>query len=174
MRRLVIGNEQQGYTLVELLVVIFIVAVMSSVILLRTGTVSFTRDLEHTTRNLHNYLAITQTQAILQASVLGMQVSQQGYQVYEYSESGGGRWQAITGSSFWRPQTIPSGVVLDLFADYKAMPLPQELRDGGPQIIFLPSGELTPFVISLYRENDDDGYEIVGSFSGDIFLRQLE
>ncbi len=174
MQRLAIGNKQQAYTLVELLVVIFIIGIVSGFILLRTGSVSFTRDLAHATRNLHNYIEISQTQAILQSVVLGMEISQQGYRVYEYVEIDGGRWQAMQGSSFWKQQQFPDTVILELFADYKSMLLPAAIEANRPQIIFLPSGEVTPFVISLYRQGDNEGYEIIGNLAGDIIVRELE
>lgn len=166
-------HQQRAYTLIELIIVTFIIALVSGVVLLRASTVSHQRELDHFTRQLKSYLTVAQQQAILQTSILGMAFADQGYKTYKLN-LGLGVWEPMSAEDgFWKLQALPDTISLSISSDDKAIPLSTLGNNLRPQIVFLPSGELTPFVLTLRQPHKKYYFQLLGNFAGAIEMKQV-
>lgn len=163
-------TRDHGYTLLELIVVLFIIGLISSVILLRTGTVRFERKTSVYAQQLESFLQICQQQALLQPAIIGILFSTDKYGAYIFEEGTQARWVALAAKdNFWRPREIPSDIALRLTASVA-------VHAGviSPQIVIQPSGNLTPFSIDIGYVNEPPRYRISGNDAGEIILQDLK
>jgi len=159
-----------GFTLIELIIVIFIIGLVSGVILLRTGTMRFERKTSVYAEQLLSFLQVCQQQAILQPAVIGILFSTDKYGAYYFEDGPQAKWIAMAGKdSFWKARAIPSDIAVKITATV--------VFHAGvitPQIMIQPSGNLTPFTIDIGYANERSRYRIIGNEAGEIVLQDLK
>jgi general secretion pathway protein H len=164
------STRDHGFTLLELIVVIFIIGLVSSVILLRTGAVRFERKTSVYAQQLESFLQVCQQQALLQPAVIGILFTKDKYGAYYFEEGKQSRWVALAGKdNFWRAREIPTDIALRITASVA-------FHAGviTPQIVIQPSGDLTPFTINIGYANEAPRYRLSGNDAGEIFLQDLK
>ncbi len=163
-------KRDQGYTLLELVVVVFIVGLISAVILLRSGTVRFERKPALYAQQLQSFLQVCQQQAILQPAVIGILFSADKFGAYIFQEGDQAKWVAMAGKdNFWKPRDIPQDLAVRITATVT-------FHAGviTPQIVIQPSGDLTPFSIDIGYTNEPLRYRVSGNAAGEIVLQDLK
>ena len=163
-------TRDRGYTLLELIVVIFIIGLISGVILLRTGAMRFERKASVYAQQLESFLQVCQQQAILQPAVIGILFSADKYGAYYFQEGKQAQWIALAGKdNFWRAREIPNDIALSITASVA-------FHAGviTPQIVIQPSGDLTPFSIDIGFAKEAPRYRLSGNNAGEIFLQDLK
>lgn len=166
----------RGFTLAEILVVLVIVALVAAVTLLRTSTLSPTKSAERFANQLHSYLSVVQEQSILKPGVFGLFLSEQGYSVLELNAEEN-TWDLASErhSSFWRPKSIAQDIHITLTINSQSMSVPRELSQViEPQIVFLPSGEMTPFDMILHGDDQSVAFRLSGDYGGALVVDKVE
>lgn len=165
-----------GFTLMEILVVLVIVSLTSAVLLLRSVHTSPTKSVERQVNHLHSYFTVVQEQAILQPGVFGVFISEHGYSVLELNTEEN-TWDitAKAKSSFWRPKQIAANIHLTLTVNSEPISIPHDFSQvAKPQIVFSPSGEISPFSLILHRDNSADVYRLSGNFAGALVIDKVK
>lgn len=158
-------KKKAGFTLAEILVVVFIIGLVSALIVLRFRTPTFDATPQAQANQILRFMEIVQEQAILQPAVLGVNFQDHNYQVFELQRVDNQEaWVPLSDrNTFWKAKKIPSS----LFIKLKTL---DSNNDFATRIIFLPSGEVTPFELFVREENDDRSYVIKGDAAGNLTL----
>lgn len=164
------GNER-GFTLVEILVVLFIVGIIVAVALLSFGTLGDDRNLETEARRLSTLLQMATDDATIQGRDFGLEVMQTGYRFVE-RDPFLNQWFEVTDDEFMRERSLEEGTEFELFIEEHRVLLEQEARettseddendpndrdltdDYLPHILILSSGDTSPFELSIIRNAD--------------------
>lgn len=170
------GNA--GFTLAEIIIVIFIIAIATGAILLTTNSRSSSRSTDRVAKQLYAYLNVVREQAILQPAVLGVLFTHQAYVTFllDQTEFQSQSWIDMKQDKrFWRPTPIAPEIKISVIVNSKQTYVPTNLQQfHEPQIHFMPSGEISEFDVLVEQRDVQQGYRIHGSFAGDISLTPLE
>ncbi|MCK5896359.1 MAG: type II secretion system minor pseudopilin GspH [Cocleimonas sp.] len=141
-------TKQSGFTLLEVMVVVVIVAILSSAVV---PLMSKNAD-DVLTEQADRFMALmslVQDEAILQSRQLGLKVDEQGYSFLQQEDEGS--WVPFDDGPF-RARKLSSGIKASLYLEDVDI----VLEEGGegeerttPQVFILSSGEMTPFYYEL-------------------------
>jgi len=173
-------RTQQGFTLIELMLVIVIVGIFAAMVSLSVGGESERRLLLLRERLVDN-LAIVQLEALDQGRVLGLQfVPQQagqaaGYQVVGFEPSAedvAQRWPMASDFVF---QPLPDRVRLQITPLQLRQTARQPTRDTAvwqdantPQLMWFGNGEATPVRLQLMQDQQPIGAPLYVSATGQV------
>jgi len=138
--------NQRGYTLVELLVVLVIVAILSGLIIIRVGAFAAAapaQQLDQFATLVTNWCE----QAVFQQRNLAVRISAEGYDFWEPADTGadtGSNWRESTQAQY-QAHPWEGAVVPDLLVSGQVTELDLEL----PQLRCFASSQMTPFTLRL-------------------------
>ena len=167
------SNPAAGFTLLEVMVVVFIMATLTSLVLLATGDGERgDRELRREAERLAVAMDLASEDAMLRTLELGLVINRQGYRFVmldnnEWLDYGGGN-RAL------RAHALPEGLDVVIEAEGFDVELTEDDDDTGPQVIFLSSGELTPFIIRLGRIAEPALVVLEGDAAGNIRVRSAD
>jgi len=162
----------RGFTLIEVLVVVAIMAAVSALVVLRLGQWSSPDDPERVLERLAARLGHQCEQALFQGRARGLRLADHGYDFWALGPEG---WQALADRPANRRQSFPDAltVELELAGQPAELDLPESaLADPErwpPQITCQPLGELTPFRLALIQGRQS--WELEGYGSGRLERR---
>lgn len=162
---------EKGFTLIEILVVMVIIAIATSVIVFSTGSFYLSgTHIDNIANEMAALIRLARNQAIFSLSTLGLDVSPDGYQFLQlYDTNNTLTWNPLGQTDqFWSARSIPSSVYVQVKTAAGANENVFRQGSYAPQIIFFPSGEITPFTITLSQESSSKSYTITGSPTGII------
>lgn len=147
------GSDRRGFTLLEVLVVLFVVAIMAGIAVMQIGSRDSDRQLETEARRLQHALELTRNEAVLSATEWGLEMTAEGYRFLRL-EQDDQRWEVVE-TSPWREHALHRGIEARLrVEDRRRGPeaLGIEAGRARPGMLILSSGEMTPFRIDLLPE----------------------
>jgi general secretion pathway protein H len=163
--------RSKGFTLIEILVVLVIMAVVISLAVLSIGTTGRDAQLDEESRRIEGLVDILHERALLEGRDFGLRIEPAAYEFVVY-EPNRDRWLAINDEHEFRHRDLPKGVTFQLELDSVNVvlkPINRGLSDGdtppGPQVAIAASGEGTPFHLTLLRE----ATRAQASVNGDAF-----
>ncbi len=162
--------RNRGFTLVEILVVVVIMAIVVSLAVLSMGVTGRDSQLDEETRRIEGLIDILHERAILEGRDFGLRIEPGAYEFTVY-EPNRDRWLTMNDEGEFRRRTLPRGVTFLLELDSVAVvlkPVDTNLNDGAPpapQVAIAASGEGTPFRLTLVRE----ATQARASVDGDAF-----
>jgi len=151
---------KNGYTLIEILIVVVIISITTAFAVLAFGDFGSSRRLLLSAEQFTSYLSLIQQQAILENKPFGLTIEKNAYQAYRFNAQT--TWQILSQPSVFHKQFFPSTAIVTLDASTP----PQTT----PQIIVLSSGDLTPFSLRLSTAKKEPIATIRGYFDGRITL----
>lgn len=154
----------KGFTLIEILVVLTIIAIMLSMTMLAFGDFGASRRITVEAEQLQNLIKLSQQQAILESGTLGLNIRQNQYQVYRFVAPS--TWEPITKPDFFKAHRFPENVSLRLI-------LPFQPSANMPDIIINSTGDLTPFTLELGTRNTPVLLRLHGEQNGNMELKQV-
>lgn len=131
----------RGFTLIEILVVIIIVSIITVVAVLAFGHFGRGRREKLILEQFARVIPIAQEQAILTPVVLGLHIDAQGYHFLQYDILFAGRkdaWKPMRDTVLSNPRAFKNLFKIDKTKSIIAK-----------ELLFLPSGFVTPFVLTL-------------------------
>ena len=182
-----------GFTLIELMVVIFIIGIVASFATLSVGQ-SHARVLQDEVKRLQSLLTLASDEAVLQSEELAIEVYRNGYRFMQLAQAKDEwEWQPVQDNAIFRARCFPEGV--ELAAEIEGMPTLLERFDCAaeaakadeekvteeksvtnkfskaddvpPRIFLLSSGEMTPFNLILSLP-DKSSSRLVGELTGKL------
>ncbi|MGY6039781.1 GspH family T2SS minor pseudopilin variant ExeH [Aeromonas sp. AE23HZ002T15] len=169
-------HRQSGFTLLEVLLVAMLMGLVATAVTLSMGGARGDRELDKQARRFMATLQQAQEYSVMDGRLLGLRVEDHGWQFMSRAAKDR-KWQALTGDKILGPVELPEEMTLSIElegfswgtdSDEKAEQNRDE-RERTPQILIFPGGELTPFVLSLSQQVDDEKY--LRTVKGDEFGR---
>lgn len=179
MRALGRPPRGRGFTLLEVLVVVFIIGVVATLALLSVDNSAGDDRLQREARRLHTLLGIAGEEAVLFGVELGFEVTADGYRFMRLDADG---WTPVTATDHpLRPRTLEGNVTLRLVReDEERRRLvgsddDDDEEDGGPRpdVLFLSSGEITPFELSMTASGAQARYRLEGKLTGELDMQRV-
>lgn len=162
-------RRAQGFSLIEILVVVFIIGIMVTVVSLsidfgESGSVN--ENLQKQTEQLLEFSILAEDQAVLTGNPIGLLLIPPGSEkTWRYA------WQYYRGG-VWRDMAAPFSVQvlhedLELAIEVEGEEIRFERLDKDevrlPTVVFYPGGEVTPFFLTLFDRSDIDIREVLSS-----------
>jgi general secretion pathway protein H len=182
--------KQRGFTLIELMVVMVILGLISSIALTTVGGGNQKRELNNEVNRLHAVLRMAAEEAIFSNTEIGVVIESDLYEFLTFDEQEGS-WTPAT-PKFLRSYSLPEWIslefqregkerkllgnksVLDEDSDFYSSVLDTEDAKT-PDLMLLSSGEVTGFTISMQIDDDASSrIEIKTNDQGEIILPALE
>ena len=144
-----------GFTLGELMIVVFIIGLMTAAAVLTFGGEHRDTELDREAERLDALFDYVREQAELQTRDYGFRVNDVGYSfvVFDVMQN---QWRAADEDDSLRQREFPEGLRPQVVVDGRRIVLDQKERDVDefkPQIMIFANGDLTSFEISLRRED---------------------
>jgi general secretion pathway protein H len=160
-------RRRSGFTLIEVLVVVVIMATVSAVVLLSFGILGDDdRPLNDEARRLASLVELAEDEALMQGRDYGLEFMQSGYRFVEYDHLRN-LWTEVVGDDLLRPRQLEEGMAFDLFLEDRRVELGTRTASLGededdanddedylPHVLIMSSGDVTPFNLTIVRESD--------------------
>ncbi len=159
-------SEQQGFTLLELMLVVLVLGLLVSTVQLAIPDQP-DKQLKQLAARLQAQIHLAQQQAVFQNQDLALQFSVNQYAFYQLAAN---QWHAVDRNSKLKPMPITSSLQLELSVHGEAVDLTQS---RGPQIIFLSDGQMSDFELQLTTTEQASGLRLQGDLMGDTRISSL-
>ena len=159
-----------GFSLIEILVVISIIAIVTSIAVLSLGLLGDDRALQTEARRMVALLELAEDEATMQGRDFGMEFMTSAYRFVEYDvflDS----WGDVIGDDTLRMRELPEDLELELLIEDKRVTLQTEpaaftdpddednaptlLQNYAPHLFIFSSGDTAPFELRIRSLNDD-------------------
>ena len=176
-QRLAHGRPPRGFSLLELLVVLFVVVIITSLATLNVGSGNQDLRLEAQVREMQNIALFALDEAQLSGRDMGMLLflDARGPETtfgYDWRERRPEGWRRpLVATDIFAEQALPAEVDLSLILENvpaaELLPAPVA-ADAAPQVVFYASGEVVPGELELRRR---DSGEILWRLQWDLLGR---
>lgn len=165
----------RGFTLLEILVVVVIIAVMTTIGVLSMGTLGQDRQLDAEVERYADVVAAALEQAVLEGRDFGVYFAPDGYEIYAYAAERQ-RWEAVPDDRLYEKHALPEGLRLALEIEGRQLQLGTERPDAPrtPQVLVYSSGDVSPYVLTLEREDSEHRARLTGAPDGMIEIVRPE
>ncbi|MFA5937874.1 MAG: type II secretion system minor pseudopilin GspH [Sinimarinibacterium sp.] len=173
-----------GFTLVEIMVVVVIIGIMLTFASLSIGDRAVVDRLDTEARRLEQLFHLAQEEAELKGFQLGFRYTDLRYQFLIVSPEG--KWVPVPEGPL-RERLIPAPLELALRVEDRPVPPAQELSamaeqmqegknapEPEPQVLILSSGEFTAFTLDVSAAGLTTGYRIGATLLGKITLERRD
>ncbi len=133
----------RGFTLLEILVVVAIVAVMSGALLLSAAGSGAERRVEDEAMRVVRILQLMCDQSVIEARFIGFGVGSQSYAGYDFTDAG---WKVMVASQPLGVYTLPAGLILAIPGEDTPL---QPTVPEKPQYVCAPTGEIGPLTLDV-------------------------
>ncbi len=166
------ARRHGGFSLVELLVVLFIIGLFAGTAVLSLNVVGADREIERETRRLQTLLSTLMDEAVLETRDYGVLFTRGGYRflVYDYRVLS---WLEPAGDAFLGEHRLVDPLSLSLFLEDRDVVLESEFDPNiaeppQPQVVLHASGEITPFEAEIYRDAFGARYVLTAMLDGSL------
>jgi general secretion pathway protein H len=149
--------RSKGFTLVEILVVMLIIAAVISLAVLSVNSTGRDSQLDEESRRIEGLVGLLHERALLEGRDFGLRIEPAAYEFVFY-DSRRNRWLMMDQEREFRHRELPKGITFQLQLDSQTVVIKQidrNLTSGdppGPQVAIAASGEGTPFRLILQRD----------------------
>ncbi len=163
-------RSTQGYTLIEILIVLFIISIVTTVGLLSIGN-NDNRQMKSIANELTQILVLAEQQAMLSPKVLGLTVNKHALQFSSLQSAVNGKkntWLPLQ-DSVLKSYNVPNNIQISIKENDHA----DEEQKSHPQIVISTNGDITPFTIYVGKQGEKPYYAIVGNADGSVTNESL-
>lgn len=168
--------RSRGFTLVEILVVVVIMAVVISLAILSIGVTGRDTQLDEESRRIEGLIGLLHGRALLEGRDFGLRIEPTAYEFVVY-EPRRDRWLPMDQEHEFRRRDLPKGLSFQLQLDSQTVVLKaidRNLSDDtappAPQLAIAASGEGTPFRLTLLRDATQAKASVDGDALGKLSL----
>jgi general secretion pathway protein H len=174
LRPITAARGASGFTLLEVLVVVVIIGVITSMAMLSIHVLGGDHEMQQEAERLQAILTQAREDAMLQSRDLGLRVDATGFDFLQY-DTRTERWHVIDGDPLLHPRELPEGLHLalrleDRDVQLKARQAETETEPIFPHVILQASGDLAPFDLTFGRDGTEELRRVHGTVEGKIEL----
>lgn len=155
------GVNSNGFTLIEILVVLVLVGLLAALAVFTMGGNSQHRELQNEVRGLYLLMQTASDQAVLNNLEIGLLLKKNGYRFVAFQDETGD-WKA-SGERVFRAREFPEWLVATEFIESDAPRLASAEDKLRPDVVFFSSGETTPFELEFTIGNETDYTQTLAS-----------
>ncbi|MDH5784560.1 MAG: type II secretion system minor pseudopilin GspH [Chromatiales bacterium] len=151
-----------GFTLLELMVVVALIGVILVLVMPSVGDGGRQERLLREVKRITALVELVGEESVIKSTMIGLRFGELGYGFVSYD---GERWNEVEGDKLLKPHQFDELMELALVVDGYRVDLAQklteeEIEEKGvtPHLLFLPSGERTPFELTLRYRNEEAAY----------------
>lgn len=148
-------TRARGFTLIEVVAVLFIVGIMAAFAVIAMGDGGHDRILEQETRRLGALVELARDEAILGGEARAIGFTRHGYaflQQYRVDERSY-EWLPLDEDRSLRPRDLAErSLEFTLYVEGVAVSLPREADRPPPHVYLEPAGDVTPFQLDVAPE----------------------
>ena len=171
-RRARAAPRSSGFTLLEVLVVVIIIGIITSMAMVSTRVLGGDHEMDQEAKRLVAVLTQAREDAMLEGRDVGLRIDPRGYDFMRYD----GRveqWDLVLEDPLLRERAFPDGLEAALWLESRQVKLqprvaPTERDRPQPQVLLLASGDLVPFEVRLERAGTQEIRAIIGSVDGKL------
>ncbi len=161
--------RSKGFTLVEILVVLVIMAVVISLAVLSINATGRDSQLDEESRRIEGLVGLLHERALLEGRDFGLRIEPSAYEFVVY-DTRRDRWVMLNQEQEYRHRELPKGIRFLLQLDSQTVvikPIDRSFSSDEPppppQVAIAASGDGTPFRLTLLR----DATQATASVDGD-------
>lgn len=124
----------RGFTLIEIMVAIFVIALLGGITVFVMGGFQKEPPLENAMKQLVTRLRMARMEAVFEQEDLGLAIDDRGYRFYRRADENS-PWQVIADESVFESDVLPKHQALQLWVDGQAIQLSQTT----PQVVLSPN-----------------------------------
>ena len=175
-------RRSNGFSLIEILVVIVIIGIVSGIALMSLGILGDDRQLQTEARRLTSLVEVAQDEAMMQGREFGVEFMNDSYRFVEYDPFIN-QWGELIGDEMLRLRELPDDVEFILMLEGQRVLLendparfedPEEAADRdltetySPHVYIFSSGDITPFDLEIRRRYDNETVAIKSDLTGAV------
>lgn len=178
-------SRENGFTLLELLVVVVIVAILFTYTTLAIRSDSPSDIIKKEAQRMERLIQLALEESILRGEEYGIEIFLDGYRFLRFTEN---QWQPLSDDKVLRERELPLEMELEMrleeteiVIDLASEPMTEQIMDLDsdddekdekevkPQIYLLSSGEITPeFDVRFHITGVETSYFVKGFFDGSV------
>ena len=176
--RTVPRHSERGFTLLEILIVVVLVAILTAAAINTINFVADEADAKTEAQRIAALATLAAEEAVLTGREYGLRIDDETLEFLLFDDLTR-QWQPLADDRIFHPRPIPESIRLELVLEGQAVMLGGEAEDTTmpaededeavepPQLMFLSSGEITPFTLTVAeRGPDGDTWTVEGDLLG--------
>jgi len=143
-----------GFTLIEMLVVVFIIGIVAAGVLLSVNLTGTDHELQTESERLATLMNYARDEAEMQTRELGLACSAKGYVFYAFDPRTA-LWTSIKEDDALRARTLPAGLTIKLQIEGHDIVFkpPNKEDPKKPDIMIFSNGDLSAFELTVERDD---------------------
>lgn len=190
-----------GFSLLEVLVVVFIIGVLATMFTLSVGVIGGDRQLETEADRMVALIKLAREESVIQGREIGLRFFKDRYEFSGFYEDfveyhdeetpDQSEWALLDDSTLLGPRQLPEGLLLELQIDGRDIVLglaetepavkpTQDAEDEqpaptyNPQVMVFSSGDMSPFTVLIRREYSNAGTTLEFDIDGSVEVEEAK